>query len=214
MEQDIARTLPYAICDRHGPAASAIAPPHSTPPSSTADKRKLSPRRARNFARNLPPGLEQRVTVLEKLIIFCTQAEEEAREGRGVGGRFMQSVSSTLNNDFYRCPCRRRAAMPSGQVYELFLSFHTPQPPPPPPPLSMPAQELDSLTVVAKLCRLIKLLYSLERKLSACLIWSSPDGERERHGDRAGGGCINKRFPGQQASFVCVCPCHGKCLMK
>lgn len=39
---------------------------------------------------------------------------------------------------------------------------------------------LDSLTVVAKLCRLIKLLYSLERKLSACLIWSSPDGERER----------------------------------
>lgn len=111
-------------------------------------------------------------------------------------GRFMQSVSSTLNNDFYRCPCRRRAAMPSGQVYELFLSFHTPQPLPP----SMPAQELDSLTVVAKLCRLIKLLYSLERKLSACLIWSSPDGERER----VGGGCINKRFPGQQASFVCV----------
>lgn len=53
------------------------------PPSSTADKRKLSPRRARNFARNLPPGLEQRVTVLEKLIIFCTQAEEEAGEGRG-----------------------------------------------------------------------------------------------------------------------------------
>lgn len=119
----------------------------------------------------------------------------------------MQSVSSTLNNDFYRCPCRRRAAMPSGQVYELFLSFlhllllllrcrHR--------------SSLDSLTVVAKLCRLIKLLYSLERKLSACLIWSSPDGERER----VGGGCINKRFPGQQASFVCVCPCHGKCLMK
>lgn len=52
--------------------------------------------------------------------------------------------------------------------------------PPPPPPLTMPAQWLDSLTVVAKLCRLIKLLYSLERKLSACLIWSSPDGERER----------------------------------
>lgn len=73
--------------------------------------------------------------------------------------------------------------------------------PPPPPPLTMPAQWLDSLTVVAKLCRLIKLLYSLERKLSACLIWSSPDGERER----GGGGCINKRFPGQQASFVCVC---------
>lgn len=107
----------------------------------------------------------------------------------------MQSVSSTLNNDFYRCPCRRRAAMPSGQVYELF--YHsTPRNLP-----SMPAQELDSLTVVAKLCRLIKLLYSLERKLSACLIWSSPDGERER----VGGGCINKRFPGQQASFVCVC---------
>lgn len=108
----------------------------------------------------------------------------------------MQSVSSTLNNDFYRCPCRRRAAMPSGQVYELFFII----PPPPPPAASMPAQKLDSLTVVAKLCRLIKLLYSLERKLSACLIWSSPDGERER----VGGGCINKRFPGQQASFVCV----------
>lgn len=117
----MARTLPYGICDRHGPAASAIAPlPHSPPlsPSPSADKRKLSPRRARNFARNLPPGLEQRVTVLEKLIIFCTQAEGE--RARGVGGRFMQSVSSTLNNDFYRCPCRRRAAMPSGQVYELF----------------------------------------------------------------------------------------------
>lgn len=82
----MARTLPYAICDRHGPAASAIAPSHSVPPSSTADKRKLSPRRARNFARNLPPGLEQRVTVLEKLIIFCTQAEEEG--GRGGGWTF------------------------------------------------------------------------------------------------------------------------------
>lgn len=81
----MARTLPYGICDRHGPAASAIAPlPHSPPlsPSPSADKRKLSPRRARNFARNLPPGLEQRVTVLEKLIIFCTQAEgEREREG-------------------------------------------------------------------------------------------------------------------------------------
>lgn len=54
--------------------------PTLLPPSCTADKRKLSPRRARNFARNLPPGLEQRVTVLEKLIIFCTQAEEERGE--------------------------------------------------------------------------------------------------------------------------------------
>lgn len=64
-------------------------PPFPTllPPSSTADKRKLSPRRARNFARNLPPGLEQRVTVLEKLIIFCTQAEE-VREGKKVGWTF------------------------------------------------------------------------------------------------------------------------------
>lgn len=42
-----------------------------------------------------------------------------------MGGRFMQSVSSTLNNDFYRCPCRRRAAMPSGQVYELFYHSST-----------------------------------------------------------------------------------------
>lgn len=85
--------------------------------------------------------------------------------------------------------------MPSGQVYELF--YHST----PRNLLLLLRGLLDSLTVVAKLCRLIKLLYSLERKLSACLIWSSPDGERER----VGGGCINKRFPGQQASFVCVC---------
>lgn len=56
-------------------------------------------------------------------LFFARRLRKWERERRGVFGRFMQSVSSTLNNDFYRCPCRRRAAMPSGQVYELFLSF-------------------------------------------------------------------------------------------
>lgn len=113
----------------------------------------------------LATRLEQRVTVLEKLIIFCTQTPAGRRVWKGEGSwgcvGFMQSVSSTLNNDFYRCPCRqrrrRRAAMPSGQVYEFFF-YHSPSPYFPP----LPAHTL--LPVLAKLCRLIKLLYSLERE--------------------------------------------------
>lgn len=91
--QDIVSTWPghghchtaYAICDRHSPKANAPAP----------SKRKLSPRRAQNFARNLPPGCNN-VSQSWKSWLFFARSVGPKRRG-------LQSVSSTLNNDFYRC---------------------------------------------------------------------------------------------------------------